>query len=156
MRRPLIGSYVWILASPLVGNKEVWSCFQSPVSLPFPTWAVAKISHPILQQHSCLPDTMLLTMLVMNSPSETVRKHPAKCILLYVALVMISLHSNRMVSKTSTQQVCLVLQMESEVAWWTGLRNAADITAGPGLPNPLMWGSSAPHYSLDTVGRATE
>lgn len=40
------------------------------------------------------------TMIVMDSPSETVSEPPVKCFLLQVALVIVSLHSNSTVNKT--------------------------------------------------------
>ena len=42
----------------------------------------------------CLPATKIPAMMVMDSPSGTVRKHPVKCFPLKVALVVVSPYSN--------------------------------------------------------------
>lgn len=48
------------------------------------------------------------TMIIMNSPSETVSKRPTESFLLKLALVMVSRHSNRTVTKTVGEIACVV------------------------------------------------
>ena len=65
--------------------------FLSPPPLPLP---LLPPQHP--------------TMIIMNSPSETVSKPPTESFLLKLALVMVSRHSNRTVTKTVGEIACVV------------------------------------------------
>ena len=46
------------------------------------------------------PAAVFPTIMVMDTPSETVNKPPIKSFLLLIALVMVSLHRNRAVTET--------------------------------------------------------
>lgn len=48
----------------------------------------------MLQHQVCLDAAMLPSMMVMESPSETINKPLMKCFLLYAVLAMLSLPSN--------------------------------------------------------------
>lgn len=65
------------------------------------TGLVTSYLYPLTSAAPCLPACVKLqAMMIMVEPSETVSKSPVKCFLLYVALVMMSLHSNTKVTKT--------------------------------------------------------
>lgn len=59
-------------------------------------------SQLLLQQHACLPATMLPIMMFMDSLSETVNKSPNKCLPLYIILVMMSMYSSITVTRAAS------------------------------------------------------
>lgn len=54
-----------------------------------------------------------LLHVVMDSPSEIISKPPRKCFLLWVALVIVSLHSNRIVTEISPNWIFIVARTSS-------------------------------------------
>ena len=59
------------------------------------------VNSQLLLQHGASLPLATLPTVITDSPSETVSKPPVRCSLLYVALVMASLHSRRTVTGTT-------------------------------------------------------
>ena len=77
---------------------EVSKDHTGSVSLP-PTWGSDISSQLLLLCHAYLLAALFLAMVAMDPPSELVSKPPVKCFRLLVALVIVSLHSNKKVTK---------------------------------------------------------
>lgn len=71
-----------------------------PPPSPSPLSLLADLSYYFRPMPTCLPAAMLRTMMLMDSPSETLSNPSIKWVLLQVALAMLYLHSNRKVAKT--------------------------------------------------------
>lgn len=74
-----------------------------PVSFFVPLPFSQDVSSELLFQNhhpTCLPVTMLPALLAIDSPYETTSKAPVKCPLLEVMLAIVSLYSNKKVTKT--------------------------------------------------------
>ena len=76
----------------------------------------------LLQHHACLSAAVLPAVVIMGSLPITVSKPPTTCFLLPVALVIVSLHSYRTVTKTpgKTRRWCqspLDLELQAHVMY---------------------------------------
>lgn len=64
-----------------------------------------QISQLLLQHHVCLHATMLPALMIMDSTSETLTMHQLNVFFIKVALIMVSLHRNRMVTKAMSKRI---------------------------------------------------